>query len=262
MIESISPKYQMDIVQKINDSLFKQFTSYENVEAYLNKWHQEEHDDFNYFWENFHIYYRDEAKKKIDASKTLHNVDGETLLKIAIDLGIETPDYIPSVPTFKNELKSSYETASLTFEKAFRNVETDPSLAIGLANSALESIIKEILKDSRINVTWGEKETLTKLIGNICKAFGLQSNENLPKEIKTLASSLINAGKAIEDLRSDKTEFHGKTDGDLMIEDAVYAYFVVNATTTVGLFLLNFYKSNYPPVNNMPMAISDDGLPF
>ena len=262
MIESISPKYQMDIVQKINDSLFKQFTSYENVEAYLNKWHQEEHDDFNYFWENFHIYYRDEAKKKIDASKTLHNVDGETLLKIAIDLGIETPDYIPSVLTFKNELKSSYETASLTFEKAFRNVETDPSLAIGLANSALESIIKEILKDSRINVTWGEKETLTKLIGNICKAFGLQSNENLPKEIKTLASSLINAGKAIEDLRSDKTEFHGKTDGDLMIKDAVYAYFVVNATTTIGLFLLNFYKSNYPPVDNKPEAISDDGLPF
>lgn len=262
MIESISPKYQMDIVQKINDSLFKQFTSYENVEAYLNKWHQEEHDDFNYFWENFHIYYRDEAKKKIDASKTLHNVDGETLLKIAIDLGIETPDYIPSVPTFKNELKSSYETASLTFEKAFRNVETDPSLAIGLANSALESIIKEILKDSKINVTWSEKETLTKLIGNICKAFGLQSNENLPKEIKTLASSLINAGKAIEDLRSDKTEFHGKTDGDLMIKDAVYAYFVVNATTTIGLFLLNFYKSNYPPVKNKPEAISDDGLLF
>ncbi|WCF98094.1 abortive infection family protein [Porphyromonas gingivalis] len=261
MNQSISPKYQMDIVQKISTCLFEQFRSYENVETYLSKWHQEER-GWNNFWENFQFYYRDEAKKKIDAAKTLHNIDGETLLKIAIDLGIETPDYIPSIPTFKNELMSSYETASLTFEKAFRNVEIDPSLAIGLANSALESIIKEILKDSRINVTWSEKETLTKLIGNICKAFGLQSNGNFPKEIKTLASSLINAGKAIEDLRSDKTEFHGKTDGDLMIEDAVYAYFVVNATTTVGLFLLNFYKSNYPPVNNMPMAISDDGLPF
>ena len=261
MIESISPKYQMDIVQKINDSLFKQFTSYENVEAYLNKWHQEEHDDFNYFWENFHIYYRDEAKKKIDASKTLHNVDGETLLKIAIDLGIETPDYIPSVPTFKNELKSSYEIASLTFEKAFRNVETDPSLAIGLANSALESIIKEILKDSRINVTWSEKDTLTKLVGNICKVFGFQSNGKFPTEIKTLASSLISAGQAIENLRSDKTEFHGKTDGDLMITDAVYAYFVVNATTTVGLFLLNFYKSNYPPIVKSEVTL-DDEIPF
>lgn len=260
MIESISPKYQMDIVQKISASLFEQFKSYENVEAYLSKWHQEEQ-GWNHFWENFQFYYRDEAKKKIDTAKTLHNVDGETLLKIAIDLGIETPDYIPSIPTFKNELKASYETASLTFEKAFRNVETDPSLAIGLANSALESIIKEILKDSRINVIWSEKETLTKLIGNICKAFGLQSNGNLPKEIKTLASSLINAGKAIEDLRSGKTEFHGKTDGDLMIKDAVYAYFVVNATTIVGLFLLNFYKSKYLPVIK-PEVISDDELPF
>ena len=260
MIESISPKYQMNIVQKISASLFEQFKSYENVEAYLSKWHQEEQ-GWNHFWENFQFYYRDEAKKKIDTAKTLHNVDGETLLKIAIDLGIETPDYIPSIPTFKNELKASYETASLTFEKAFRNVETDPSLAIGLANSALESIIKEILKDSRINVIWSEKETLTKLIGNICKAFGLQSNGNLPKEIKTLASSLINAGKAIEDLRSGKTEFHGKTDGDLMIKDAVYAYFFVNATTTVGLFLLNFYKSKYLPVIK-PEVISDDELPF
>lgn len=261
MNQSISPKYQMSIVQKITDSLFEQFTSYENVEAYLNKWHQVEHDDFNYFWENFQFYYRDEAKKKIDAAKTLHNVDGETLLKIAIDLGIETPDYIPSIPTFKNELKSSYEIASLTFEKAFRNIETDPSLAIGLANSALESIIKEILKDSRINVTWSEKETLTKLVGNICKVFGFQSNGKFPTEIKTLASSLISAGQAIENLRSDKTEFHGKTDGDLMITDAVYAYFVVNATTTVGLFLLNFYKSNYPPIVKSEVTL-DDEIPF
>ena len=261
MNQSISPKYQMSIVQKITDILFEQFTSYENVEAYLNKWHQVEHDNFNYFWENFQFYYRDEAKKKIDAAKTLHNVDGETLLKIAIDLGIETPDYIPSIPTFKNELKSSYEIASLTFEKAFRNVETDPSLAIGLANSALESIIKEILKDSRINVTWREKETLTKLVGNICKVFGFQSNGKFPTEIKTLASSLISAGQAIENLRSDKTEFHGKTDGDLMITDAVYAYFVVNATTTVGLFLLNFYKSNYPPIVKSEVTL-DDEIPF
>ena len=261
MNQSISPKYQMSIVQKITDSLFEQFTSYENVEAYLNKWHQVEHDDFNYFWENFQFYYRDEAKKKIDAAKTLHNVDGETLLKIAIDLGIETPDYIPSIPTFKNELKSSYEIASLTFEKAFRNVETDPSLAIGLANSALESIIKEILKDSRINVTWSEKDTLTKLVGNICKVFGFQSNGKFPTEIKTLASSLISAGQAIENLRSNKTEFHGKTDGDLMITDAVYAYFVVNATTTVGLFLLNFYKSNYPPIVKSEVTL-DDEIPF
>jgi hypothetical protein len=258
MTESISPKYQMNIVQKISASLFEQFKSHENIKTYLNKWHQE---DWNNSWENFQFCYRGEKKRKIDVAKTLHNIDGETLLKIAIDLGIETPDYIPSIPTFKNELKSSYKTASLTFEKAFKNVEADPSLAVGLANSALESIIKEILKDSRINVTWNEKETLTKLIGNICKAFGFQSNGKFPIEMKPLASSLISAGQAIENLRSDKTVFHGKTDGDLMITDAMYAYFVINAIASVGLFLLNFYKLNYPPAIKSG-GISNDELPF
>ena len=67
-------------------------------------------------------------------------------LKVAIDMGIETPDYIPSIPTFRNKIKENYKNASETFEKAFREVEKDPSLAIGLANSVLESIIKDILR--------------------------------------------------------------------------------------------------------------------
>lgn len=48
MNQSISPKYQMDKVQKISPSLFEQFRRYENVETYLSKWHQEERS-----WNNF-----------------------------------------------------------------------------------------------------------------------------------------------------------------------------------------------------------------
>ena len=57
----------MGIVKNINDALFEQFTSYENVETYLMKWYQEDHNDYGHFWENFHIYYRDEERIKIDA---------------------------------------------------------------------------------------------------------------------------------------------------------------------------------------------------
>ena len=142
----------MSIVQNINDRLFEFYKSYEDVANYLDKWHIV-YDCYGDN-ENFYFFYKDEERKKLDVKKTLHHIDGETLLKIAIDLGVETPDYIPSIPVFKNELKSSYETASQTFEKAFKNVEEDPSLAVGLANSALESIIKEILKDDRIDVEW------------------------------------------------------------------------------------------------------------
>ena len=132
----------MNIIQNINDKLYELFKSYDDVEAYVCKW-QVFYDDFGNA--NFYIQYKDNEHKKIDLKKTLHQIDGETLLKIAIDLGLDTPDFIPSIPMFKNELKSSFETAAQTFEKAYCNVEKDPSLAIGLANSALESIIKVLI---------------------------------------------------------------------------------------------------------------------
>ncbi|MCR5360664.1 MAG: abortive infection family protein [Bacteroidales bacterium] len=257
----ISPKYQMEMVQRVNDKLFELFGSYENVKYYIEKWHVV-YDVFNGD-ENFPIMYRDTDCTKIDAKGTLHKIDGETLLKMAIDLGIETPDFIPCVPTFKNELKSSYETASQTFEKAFKNVEKDPSLAIGLANSTLESIIKEILKDPRINIQWNEKDTLSSLINSICKAFQLNTDSSCPTEIRTMASSLIKCSRAIEDLRSDKTIFHGKMDGNYIVKDSIYAYFVVNAVATIGLFLLNFYKMKYPLEANNASPVWDEGnLPF
>lgn len=259
MTKEISPRYQMSIVQNINDRLFELYKSYEDVANYLDKWHIV-YDCYGDN-ENFYLFYKDEERKKLDVKKTLHHIDGEILLKIAIDLGVETPDYIPSIPVFKNELKSSYETASQTFEKAFKNVEEDPSLAIGLANSALESVIKEILKDDRIDVVWNEKDTLSNLVKSICKAFKLTTDSEMPNEIKTISSSLLNACKAIDDLRSDKTIFHGKMDSNYVVAEPLYAYFIVNAVSTIGLFLLNFYKLRFPKtVESVFWDIND--LPF
>lgn len=261
MNNKISPRYQMGIIQKINDRLFELYKSYDDVENYIEKWHEV----YDYLGdnENFPIVFKDNERKKIDVKKTLHYVDGETLLKMAIDIGVETPDYIPCIPTFKNELKSNYEIASQTFDKAFKNVEEDPSLAIGLANSALESIIKEILKDTRINVQWSEKDTLSSLIKSICKAFQLNTDNSCPTEIRTIASSLINCSKAIEDLRSDKTILHGKMDGNYIVTDSIYAYFIVNAVTTIGLFLLNYYKTKYSTeTSNASMIWDENNLPF
>lgn len=259
MNSEISPKYQMNLIKQINDNLFDLYGSYDDIEAYLSKWHEQ--DDVWGYNQNFTFSYKDSEMKKIDTEKTLHSIDGETLLKIAIDLGIATPDYIPSIPTFKNELKSTSKTASQTFEKAFKNVETDPNLAVGLANSALESVVKEILQDDRFNEVGYAKETLTKLVERICRVYNLHVQKSCPNEIRTLASSLLKAIRAIEDLRSDKTTFHGKTDKDFIITDSSIAYFVVNATASVGLFLLNFYKANYPkPIEMQPFDSNE--LPF
>ena len=259
MNNKISPKYQMGIIQDINDKLYELYKSYEDVENYIEKW-QEVYDDFGNV--NFYMQYKDEEHKKIDLKKTLHQIDGETLLKIAIDLGVATPDFIPSIPTFKNELKSSFETAAQIFDKAYSNVEKDPSLAISLANSALESIIKTILKDTRIPIQHNDNDTLSSLIKCICKAFHINTDASCPKEIRTIASSLISCCTAVEDIRSNKTEVHGKTEDDFIIHDPLCAYFIVNAVSTIGLFMLNYYKYRYPVINNVTPVCDYNDLPF
>lgn len=199
--------------------------------------------------------------KKIDLLATLNTMDGSTLLKVAIDLGVDTPDFIPSIPTFKNELKAEYKTAYDTFSKAYKQIDTDPSLAIGLANSALESIIKEILKDDRLSSKTTGGETLYKLTSIILKEFNL-TNDDHPKEIKTIGSSLLAINQTIEKLRSEKTNFHGKTNDDYLINDTIYTYFIINTVATVGIFLNSYYKTKFPRLELKPIAEELDDLPF
>lgn len=251
MEELISKKYQMELTQKVEEVLWDKYGSYRDVRNYISKWHKEEE-----FWENFMLYEKKEGV--IDLNKTLHNMDGELILKIAIDLGIDTPDFIPSIPTFKNELKTNYTAAHSIFERAIREVENDPSLAIGLANSALESIIKEILKDERIECKVPRNKTLYQLSSAIVKEFNLIDAEH-PVEIKTIGSSLLAINQAIETIRSTKTNFHGKVAEDLIINDSLYAYFVINAVTTVGMFLISFYKTKFPSTIE---DVEIDDLPF
>ena len=186
-------------------------------------------------------------------------MSGTTLLKVAIDLWVDTPDFIPSIPTFRNELKAEYKTAYDTFTKAYKQIEADPSLAIGLANSALESIIKEILKDDRISNKVNGGETLYKLTSIILKEFNLV-NEEHPKEIKTISSSLLAINQSIEKLRSEKTNFHGKTIDDYLINDSIYTYFIINSVATVGMFLNSYYKTKFLKAKQIIDEIDD--LPF
>lgn len=254
MNELISPKYQMKLATEVEEAIWKEYSSYKQVKNYIGKWH--EYDEQNY-WENFQLVIND--NKNIDLNATIHSMPGDILLKVAIDLGVDTPDFIPSISTFKNEIKSDYKTAYDTFNKAYKQIETDPSLSVGLANSALESIIKEILKDERLKSKIKGTETLYKLTKIILKEFNI-SNSNHPVEIKTIGSSLLAICQSIEKLRSEKTDFHGKTDGDFVLSEPIYTYFIVNSVATIGLFLNSYFKTKFP--KSKPVIEEYDDLPF
>lgn len=232
MNNKISPKYHMELVKKVVEAIWTEYETYINVLFYIQKWHYFDEEEN----QNFFIYYKKD-KGVIDLEETLHNIDVDILLKIAIDMGVETPDFIPSIPTFKNVIKEEYSNAAATFDKAFKQIESDPDIAIGLANSALESIIKEILKDERIQTKFNNGDTLYRLTQNILKEFKLFPNSEIPEEINQIGSGLLNVCQGIEKIRSQKTKLHGKMDEDYVVDDSLYAYFIINSVATIGLFL-------------------------
>lgn len=267
MDAEISPKYLMKLIEEIDNALWESFptSKYFNIEKYLEKWQKFEHrtteTGYNLgYGPQFELIKKND-KNDIDLKSTLHGIDSETLIKIAIDLGVDTPDFIPSVPTFKNTLKTNYQNAYYTFNKAYQEIDSDPSFAIGLVNSALESVIKEILKDERFKDKTKSGDTLYALTKIILKEFKL-SGENHPIEIKTIGSSLLAINQAIEKLRSEKTNLHGKTTDDYIIDDRLYTFLVVNSATTIGLFLDNYYRTRFKKDCAELGESLDDELPF
>ncbi len=243
-MEQISPKYLMTLIKKVKAELIKEYSS-TDIRAYLERWIEY----YNAFNQNFGICVKDNGELDLDA--TLNNIDDETLLKIAIDLEIETPDFLPSIPIFKNEVKSSYKTAGKTFEFACKRVNDEPDTAVSLANSALESIIKEILKDKRLfDESYNDKDTLYKLAEKCLIKLKAHPSQNIPNEFRQIVRGILSSCQAIEDIRSDKTKVaHGKTDADFVISEPILAFFIVNAVTTIGLFLLKLYQKEYPIVD-------------
>jgi|SRR5690554_7707 len=255
----ISPKYQIQLIQQVHDAIWDEYKSYKTVRSYISKWANEDPNPYGNYDSDFHII---EEDNKIDLLPTLNNVPQDTLIKMAIELGIETPDFIPAIPTFRNRIKDYYPNAKAAFDKAFKEIEEHPDLAVGMSNSALESIIKRILENENIKEKIKLKggETLYKLTELVLKEFQLFPSSDMPIELKTIGSSFMSINQQIEKLRSEKTKLHGTAQNDIVIEDSMYAYFIINSVATVGLFLDSFYQKKYQPY--FEIIDDDEDLPF
>ncbi len=261
----ISPKYLVKLIDEINDVIWKEIWWYKKVLFYIKRWH-ETNEEYNMnYWENFPIKYQNDTNN-IDLLATINEMPNNIILKIAIDLWIETPDFIPLIPTFRNNLKDSYKTSFQSFEKAFKEVEDNPDMAVWLANSTLESIIKHILKDEKISANLDKNKTLYKLTEDILREFSMFPSKEAMNEIKTIWSSLLNASKHIEELRSNKTLSHWKILEDYIVNDSLYAYFIINAVSTIWIFLISFYNKKYKKIENSDNKefeeISVEDIPF
>ena len=58
------------------------------------------------------------------------------------------------------------------------------------------------------------------------------------------------------------TKFHGKDSSQYIVEDPLYAIFVVNTIATIGNFIISFYEKKYTTsdTENTLMVVSDENL--
>lgn len=247
----ISPKYMMELIPQISQTLWDSYdsTKYQNVRRYIEKWHVD-YGGYNNWGdnENFRIYYKDSESKNIDLDETLHKMPSPMVVKIAIDLGIDTPGFLPVVPQFKNVLKDQNQSAFQNFERATKNVYDNPDQAVSLASSTLEGILKTILAHETFSDNKDVAgKTLGRLITSIINVFGFDDAIKAPQELRTIAGQLRGLGKTIEDLRSDKSTAHGKAHNEYVVDDPLWAAFIVNTSASLGMFLWEYFEKRYKP---------------
>ena len=258
MIGRISPKFKLKLLDDIEKEIWKQFKTYKKVKIYIQQWQEE----IDWNRDNFTIITKGESDD-IDLAQTLSNIDDETVLQMAVDLGLSTPDFIPSVAKIENVFKTNYRTAKQTFQKSLDQCYENPDNAVSLANSALESIIKHILRDERF-AELDRKKTLYDLTIDVLREFSLFPPKELPSQIRNISSSFLKLIQNIENIRSSNTSSHGKLDDDYIVNDSLYAFFIVNTVSTVGQFLIGFYEKKFEPayLKENEEDILEDDIPF
>jgi len=246
-MKKISPKYVVSLIEEIKDCICKEFENDSLLEAYLRRW------ECNL---TFFSMRETRGTEIVNVIKTLQNEDDEKIFKIAVDIGVNIPHFVASVPIITDILieKPIYQKAHETFKEAQEKAMEEPANAIGLANSTLETIIKHILEDNNITVQYNKRDTLYKLTDKVLKAFDMFPSKDLQNHLTKATSGLLTFSQNIERIRSDCTKVHGKGKTQITINDEVLAYFVVNAVSTVGLFIISFYEKHY---NNEDILVDE-----
>jgi len=264
----ISPKYIIDLINKINEKLYAEYASYKKVQTYIERWREVvRYESWGYNNSEEHPIYDFDIKFKenttnIDLIETLNNIEDEKLLQIAIDLELEVPGFIYSVAKIEGITKQNYQIANQIFVDSIKKVYDRPDEAIGLANSALESIIKHILELNKLEVEYNPNDTLYKQTSNILKGLNFFPNKDLEESIKRIGSSLLCITQEIEALRSDKTKFHGKGREQYIIDDPLYAFFVINCVSTIGHFLISYFEKTHIDATTQAEELPADEIPF
>jgi hypothetical protein len=246
--QGISPRFMVNLKKKIIDKINAEF-KYQALQAdFLNRFGIKSSWDTHY---NKH--------KVLNLFNSLSKAEDSILFQMAVDLGLEVPGLIYSVAEIRDILGTGYTKAHSMFENAYKKVMDEPSQSVILANSALESILKE-LSDEGLIEPCRTGDSLKELTNHVITQLDLSPSKMANTNMKKIVSKLLKIAEAIQNLRSEHTEAHGKNKDSYLIDNPMYSQLVLNAVTTVGLFLHQYHqaKANINNENQFEESITNN----
>ena len=130
-------------------------------------------------------------------------------------------------------------------------IENSPHIAIGLSKELIETILKSILVENKIEI--GNDINLPHLMKEVAKLLNLvprniSDEKRGAEKIKVILGNLASIVYGIGELRNDYGSGHGK-DGNFKGLQPRHARLAVGASSTLAVFLLEtweFTKNKYP----------------
>ena len=246
--QGISPRFMVNLKKKIIDKINAEFPSEYGLQAdFLNRFGLKDR------WSG------ELGDMYLNLVFSLNEAEDSILFQMAVDLGLEVPGLIYSVAEIRDILGTGYTKAHSMFENAYKKVMDEPSQSVILANSALESILKE-LSDEGLIEPCRTGDSLKELTNHVITQLDLSPSKMANTNMKKIVSKLLKIAEAIQNLRSEHTEAHGKNKDSYLIDNPMYSQLVLNAVTTVGLFLHQYHqaKANINNENQFEESITNN----
>lgn len=132
----------------------------------------------------------------------------------------------------------SLSNVKADFERAISSIDSDPEGAVTSACSTLESVAKSILDD--LGKPYPKDQSIQPLILTTLRELKLAPDQYSETEVKRILGGLINIAAGIGVLRTKYGNAHGRGKKFAQLLSR-HARLVVNAASTIGLFLLETF---------------------
>lgn len=176
-----------------------------------------------------------------EGQNRIKSVLGKNQLEYHINGHIRLAGFSPTNNTLEDYLKSGdFSSVEKEFERAIKNINTDPHAAITAASSIIEAVCKAYIET--FNLDMPTKQNIVPLWKSVQQHLGLNLDKNLREDQKKIIQGLFSIVDGVGSFRTHIGSAHGRgiSPPQIITSEARLA---VNSAHTLVIFILDCWQA-------------------